>query len=574
MQAPPTAPMTAIPPLHGDGVIFDESASETDDEQSPPAAAPGATSTVAPNGSITPPPGFYYLAPPPELQYPDCDTAINAMHDWDKLHGFDVSRQKPMKNKDGEIYKYLYRCTKHGKLDNNRKLTEDTRKRKRKSGKIGCPMGIYVKAVEPSNPAGAWCIIHQQNGRSNFHNHEAVSSLELTGHRRRERTEELKTLIRQQRAAGMDANQTLAFLKEQNPQALVTRQDILNYRRADPGPISDHTVSDLTPERFHELTIAQVYNDKPYILCISFLQDFEADETYGSNLLKKLRHKLPVSVCTKPDMLGRHFSRNPPRAVLVADQALTYPEYRLALARVVTYNQDGGTVIFAGHFNHNTPDYISQMFLHHYNLPWEAMSPGTGPENMTAATVKLNEHFASGTHGRYIVLAKNFAPGTDVAAIEALLALIPNVNLVSCRLYSQNPYVTAELVFGSQEGAQAVIDNFDGKSVNIGRVSTLEGKELQFVLRNPSLINVQGLPEQAFVKTNFLGKVPLENIVYQYVYPSIYNAWGQAHPMPAEHQVSMAAAAYCKVAKGWVGYIGLMEGDDTLARLVMAMCHF
>jgi hypothetical protein len=127
MQAPPTAPMTAIPPLHGDAGLF-ESASDSEDSATSPVT--GTAATAAPNSSITPPPGYCYLAPPPELQYPGCDEAINAMHDWDKHHGFDVSRQKPMKNKDGEIYKYLYRCTKHGKLDNNRKLTEDTRKRK------------------------------------------------------------------------------------------------------------------------------------------------------------------------------------------------------------------------------------------------------------------------------------------------------------------------------------------------------------------------------------------------------------------------------------------------------------
>ena len=572
MQAAPNAPMTSIPPIHGDAGLF-ESASESEDSATSPVT--GAADPTAPNGSITPPPGFWYLAPPPELQYPGCDEAINAMHEWDKHHGFDVSRQKPMKNKDGEIYKYLYRCTKHGKLDNNRKLTEDTRKRKvhshalaspsisltffqRKSGKIGCPMGIYVKAVDPSNPSGAWCIVHQQNGRSNFHNHEAVDGLELTGHRRRERTEELKALIRQQRAAGMDANQTLSFLKEQNPNALVTRQDILNYRRADPGPISDHTV----------------YNDKPYLLCISFLQDFETDELYGDALLKKLRHRLPVSVCSKPDMLSRHFSKNPPRAILVADQALTYPEYRLALARVVTYNQDGGTVIFLGHFAHNTPEYINQMFLHHYNLDWESTHPGSSVENLNQSSVKMNEHFASGTHGRYIVLAKNFAPGTDVAAIEALIALVSNAQLVSCRLYSQNPFVTAELVFSTQEGAKNVIETFDGKSVNIGRVSTLEGKELQFILRNPSLINVQGLAPTPFVKANFLQKVPLENIVYQYAYQPVYNAWGQQPMLQPEQMPPLAAAAYCKVGKGWLGYIGLMEGGDNMAKLLFAMCHF
>jgi hypothetical protein len=356
----------------------------------------------------------------------------------------------------------------------------------------------------------------------------------------------------------MDANQTLAFLKEQNPDALVTRQDILNYRRADPGPISDHTV----------------YNDKPYMLCISFLQDFETDELYGEDLLKKLRHRLPVSVCTKPEMLNRHFSKNPPRAVLIADQALTYPEYRLALARIVTYNQDGGTVIFLGHFAHNTPEYINQVFLHHYNLVWESTHPGGNLESMNQSSVKMNEHFASGTHGRYIVLAKNFAPGTDVAAIEALLALVSNAQLVSCRLYSQNPFVTAELVFSTQEGAKNVIDTFDGKSVNIGRVSTLEGKELQFILRNPSLINVQGLAPTPFVKANFLQKVPLENIVYQFAYQPVYNAWGQQQILQPEQMPPLAAVAYTKVGKGWLGYIGLMEGDDNLAKLVFAMCHF
>lgn len=504
------------------------------------------------NNDLNPPPGFWYLPPAPALSYPGPDEAMAAMHEWNKHHGFDVSRQKPMKNKDGELYKYLYRCTKHGKLDNNRKLTDETRKRKRKSGKIGCPMGIYIKAEDPSNTNGPWRIVHQQNGRSNFHNHEAVDSLELTGHRRRERDDDLKTLIRQQRALGMDANQTLAFLKDQKPGLLVTRQDILNYRRADPGPVSDHNV----------------YTDKPYILCLAFLQDFETDPLYGKQLLRMLRMKLPVSVCSKLDTFVRHFQRNPPKAVLVSDQALTHPDYRLALARLVTYNQDGGTVLFMGHFCHNNSDVINQMFLNHYNLEWEAN--GEFPDQNA---VKLNEQFASGTNGRYTVVAKNFAAGTDVAGIQALMALCPDPGLISARVYSQNPIVTAELIFSTLSGAEGVINAFHGKSINIGRISTAEGRELQFSLRNPSPVNVREFAHQAFVKANFLIKVAPDAIIYQFIYPpNMYPGWNQAMGAPMQLN-PLASVAYTKMGKGFVGYIGQIDFDDNYANMVSAMCH-
>ena len=533
--------------------LFEETGDESDGDSPTGGNAANGSTSHDPNGG-PPPPGFYFLAPPPELVYSGPDEAIQGMHDWNKLNGFDVSRQKPMKNKDGELYKYLYRCTKHGRLDNNRKLTDETRKRKRKSGKIGCPMGIYVKADDPSNPGGRWRVVHQQNGRSNFHNHPSVAGLELTGHRRRERTEELKSLIRQQRALGMDANQTLSYLKDRNPEALVTRQDILNYRRADPGPVSDHNV----------------YTDKPYILCLAFLQDFETDPLFGKSLLRKLRQKMPVSVCGKLDMFVRHFQRNPPRAVIVSDQALTHPDYRLALARLITYNQDGGTVVFLAHFVHNQSEMINSVFTHHYNLEWEA-----GGEFQDQTAVKLNDQFASGNNGRYTVVAKNFAAGTDVAAIQALLTLGPaDIGLVNCRLYSQNPIVTAELVFSTQHDAETVISTFNGKSINIGRVSTADGRELQFSLRNPSPVNVTALGPTTFVKANFLQKVSPEHIVYQYIYPpNMYSAWNPAM-VPPPAQPALASAAYTKVGKGWMGYVGQTNFDENYANLVGAMCHF
>ncbi|KAF2437170.1 hypothetical protein EJ08DRAFT_691471 [Tothia fuscella] len=501
----------------------------------------------------TPPEGFYFLPPPPPLTYDTPEEAVQAVHDWNKDHGFDVSKQKPMKNKAGELYKYLYRCTRHGRLDNNRKLTDETRKRKRKSGKTGCPMGLYVKAIEPSNPAGRWKISYQQNRRSKFHNHEATSAAELTGHRRRHRTEEMKALIRQQRQAGMDATQTLAYIKERMPDALVTRQDILNYRRADPGPLSDNTN----------------YLDKPYILCISFLQDFENDSAYGQALLQKLRTKLPVSVCTKPEHYTRHFEKNPPKVVLIADPALSYPAYRLQLARLVTYNQDGGTVIFMGHFTDTPREFANAMFLHHYNLEWEVNGEVTANPNQYRLNDKLE---AGGSGGRYTVVARNFAPGTDVGGIESLLALSPHPSLISCRLYSQQPIVVAEIVFATQEGAEAVIDTFSGKSINLGRVSTAEGKELSFALRAPAPMSTSDLAPSCFVRANFLTKVEIESVVYEYVYSSdVYGQWG---PPMVGQGVGAACAAYAKVGRGFMGYVGLVEYDENYLKTVAAMCHF
>jgi hypothetical protein len=498
-----------------------------------------------------PPEGFYYLAPPPPHEYDTLEDTIQAMHDWNKDHGFDVSKQKPMKNKAGDYYKYLYRCTRHGKLDNNRKLTEDTRKRKRKSGKTGCPMGLYIRAVDPSNASGKWRISYQQNNRSKFHNHEGALAQDLTGHRRRHRTEEMIDLIRQQRAVGMDATQTLAYIKERMPGALVTKQDILNYRRADPGPTSDSTN----------------YLDKPYILCLSFLQDFESDLNYGQALLMKLRTKLPVSVCTKAEHYAKHFDKNPPKVVIVSDPALTYPSYRLQLARLVTYNQDGGTVVFMGHFCNTPREYINSMFLHHYNLEWEASG-----DLSSQGTYRLNDKLeAGGTGGRYTVVARNFAPGTDVKGIETLVSLSPNASLVSCRLYSQHPIVVAELIFSTQEGAEEVINTFSGKAVNLGRVSTAEGKELQFSLRTPAPMGTSDLAPQCFLKANALAKVQLEHTVYQYVYPDMFGNWSSQLP---SQNLQGAASTYAKIGKGHMGYVGQIDYDENYLRLVAAMCHF
>jgi hypothetical protein len=527
-----------------------ESGSDDDDDASVDGHERGGAQTMD-NGNTDAPPGLSYIEPPQQLAYTSLDETIEVMHAWNREHGFDVSKQKPSKNRNGELYKYLFRCTRHGKLDNHRKLTDLTRKRKRQSGKIGCPMGIYLKAVNPLDPKGRWQILHQRNDRSKWHNHGPADPETLSGHRRRGRTDELNAIIQQQRANGMDANETLAFLKEQMPEALVTRQDILNYRRNDPGVLNNHTN----------------YRDKAYILCLAANGEMDPSDVFGLDMMTNLRGKTPVSVCNNMDQFVRHIERNPPKVIVVTDSALAQPEHRLQLARLVNYNQDGGTVVFAAGFCRTPIVLQNQMFLHHYNLPWETIE-GTAHAQ---SNVKLNHHIAAGT-GTCAVFAKNFAQGTDAKSIEALLALCPEAKLLSYRMFTVRPHVSVELVFSSQEGAEAIIQNFDGKEINLGRIATAPGRKLQFKMRPPASIDIRSLAHVAPVKTNYLTNVDLDHVLYEYFPgPNMYGVWDQT--VIQQMANSPAAAAYVQVGRGWMGYVGLAEYDQNYQHLVTAMCH-
>lgn len=132
-------------------------------------------------------PSTYQIAPPPEQEYSTPKVAEGEIHAWTKALCFEVSRTKSDKNKDGIVYKQYYKCARHGKPSNTRKLTEETRVRRRaNSRRTGCPMGIVVKAVDPKAPEGRWKIHHQMNGKSFVHNHPpALDASTLSGHRRR-----------------------------------------------------------------------------------------------------------------------------------------------------------------------------------------------------------------------------------------------------------------------------------------------------------------------------------------------------------------------------------------------------
>lgn len=69
-----------------------------------------------------------------------------------------------------------------------------------------------------------------------------------------------------------------------------------------------------------------------------------------------------------------------------------------------------------------------------------------------------------GLAGPYIVIAKNFAPGTTSADIESATMAVAGTAM-SCRLLSERPIVVAELIYETRESADMVVDTFHGQNV-------------------------------------------------------------------------------------------------------------
>jgi hypothetical protein len=66
----------------------------------------------------------------------------------------------------------------------------------------------------------------------------------------------------------------------------------------------------------------------------------------------------------------------------------------------------------------------------------------------------------------YIVMASNFAPGTTAEDIGSVFAPKSDAGLVQCQITSASPTVTAELIFDNQNGADAVVQKYNGKKAD------------------------------------------------------------------------------------------------------------
>lgn len=171
------------------------------------------------------------LLPPPEEEYESLTLAEDAVRSWTASQGYATSRHKTKKNKAGQPYRHLLKCTRHGKLDNTRKLTEEMRVRKKRgSAKCGCPMKLWIVAADVGQPEGPWRVQHCENQASRIHNHGPAPAIAFPTHRRADRTEEIKGIIRAQQAAGSTVNQTMVILRDSHPELRIIPRDILNER--------------------------------------------------------------------------------------------------------------------------------------------------------------------------------------------------------------------------------------------------------------------------------------------------------------------------------------------------------
>jgi len=66
-------------------------------------------------------------------------------------------------------------------------------------------------------------------------------------------------------------------------------------------------------------------------------------------------------------------------------------------------------------------------------------------------------------------MASNFAPGTTAADIESVMRSVGG-DLQFCRLIAAQPTVIAEMGFTNAEDADKVIETFNNKRVNLGRI--------------------------------------------------------------------------------------------------------
>lgn len=134
------------------------------------------------------------IDPPPKNVYDSFKKCEDAVHLWCKGHGYDVVRGKPSKNakapskKKDQIHKYIYKCGKAGQPKNSHKLTDETRRRKRRaSRKTGCGMGIIVAATNAQDVSGGWEVRYRENDKSFFHNHKPDYAGAISAYSRRDR---------------------------------------------------------------------------------------------------------------------------------------------------------------------------------------------------------------------------------------------------------------------------------------------------------------------------------------------------------------------------------------------------
>lgn len=101
-----------------------------------------------------------------------------------------------------------------------------------------------------------------------------------------------------------------------------------------------------------------------------------------------------------------------------------------------------------------------------------ALRPENGQANIRDNDVGITIKGAGS--GPFVVLGSNFAPGTTAADIQSAFEPVGG-QIVSCRITSQYPTVTAEIAFAERWGAENVVANFNNRKAD-GRILSLRMK--------------------------------------------------------------------------------------------------
>ncbi|KAM3073569.1 hypothetical protein ACMFMF_006774 [Clarireedia jacksonii] len=105
-----------------------------------------------------------------------------------------------------------------------------------------------------------------------------------------------------------------------------------------------------------------------------------------------------------------------------------------------------------------------------------ASSPNlNGQYNIVPKSKAQTSLTIKGLAGPYIIIAENFLRGTSAQDIETAMTPVGGP-VLSCRIISEYPIVTAEIIFESKDGADNVKDTFNGQEAD-GRTLHVYYKE-------------------------------------------------------------------------------------------------
>lgn len=176
-------------------------------------------------------PDTYDLGTPPLVIYANIDELKKTIHEFSKSHGYELVIKSGLNNKESKTCRLDFRCKRHGALDNKRKLTDETRKRKKRpSIKTGCKFRLIAAAMKRAEPDGPWQLRHPESGVF-AHNHPADEITNLSGHRKRDLAD-LTDMISVMHRAGITPAQILTVLSQLYKDKAIVAKDVYNIIQA------------------------------------------------------------------------------------------------------------------------------------------------------------------------------------------------------------------------------------------------------------------------------------------------------------------------------------------------------